>query len=59
MIWQKWCKPGQIGLYGEGAPETIFLDRVCPPDAHEALLRVFSPKVAFCSFIVLSVININ
>ena len=49
----------QIGLYGEGAPKTIFLDILCAPDALEALLRGFSPKVAFSSFIILSVININ
>ena len=40
-------------------PKTIFLYSVCAPDALEALLGGFSPKVAFSSFILLSVININ
>ena len=59
MLYNLKTKNSQFGLYGEGAPETIFLDSLCAPDALEALLRGFSPKVAFFSYIVLSVININ
>ena len=49
----------QIGFYGEGAPTTIFLDSVCAPDALEALLKGFSPKIVFFCFIILKVINMN
>ena len=53
---QKGVPSYQFGLYGEGAPKTIFHDSLCAP---EALLRGFLPNITFFSFIVLKVIKIN